>query len=762
MTDENMLFTDATAEVQATDEIEDPEEAAAVARLQAILKGREIRKALGVGDPELSKEEKAQRIAELRAREEARERAAAAFKKVASDKEALRKACPYVYYREETTRHTSTHWKVPKMKYLHFKLIEGIVPAMDLNGKSDPFVVVDTGMQRWKSNTIDETLLPIWDQDVVLGVIDPKSVRPDQELPEDLKRGYVDISCWDQDVAQDDTIATLKIPFKKIPGYFQDVEEADVPVKWYTLEQEESIVDDFMGSGVGKFLQSIVGTEEEEPKKKTAKDRWRMVQTSVKKKGRVHEFEGKHDKDARGQGSCRLKFAIWFDHNYLPNTPSLIGQIKLQLKSCFLEKRENKKNRRSMMVLQYNDYWVRTHTDENQYALYDNRFTFGVLDPSHVITVAVFDDRSDLLIPSGPKYLGKFRIRPCTLALNKPVHTTQPIMRIYGDKVKQVGKVELTVTFEGKTLPVVAAMFRPPLKDHAYWHPIGEEGEKQIEECYKQRVAEFLVTQKGELRLEEDVLEPILDEKDKTFNMLTFKAHIQRIVEGLGPLGKAVSHFDDICEWKNFNYSLKVNIYVALAIWYAKFLPHLCLILLTRKFLQNWCVPGGPGRVVAPMDPSLYGGLVDEDNNKKQDKDKAPKKNSDGEEDEGNGSDKENEEAEKDEEDEEEEVVEKKGGIFDEYKQMMTLLTTIQDGIGSAAGVLERLSSLHTWEDPRISGLITVIFFIVLMFFNYLPLRIILVVVALFVMRHPKLRDPIPPPPVNLVERLPSRQEKML
>ena len=67
------------------------------------------------------------------------------------------------------------------------------------------------------------------------------------------------------------------------------------------------------------------------------------------------------------------------------------------------------------------DYWVRTQTDENQYALYDNRFTFGVQDPSHVVTVAVFDDRSDLLIPSGPKYLGKFRIRPCTLGIPYPL-----------------------------------------------------------------------------------------------------------------------------------------------------------------------------------------------------------------------------------------------------------------------------------------------------------------------------------------------------
>ena len=37
---------------------------------------------------------------------------AKAFQALATDKEKLKKACPYVFYREETTRHTSTHWKV--------------------------------------------------------------------------------------------------------------------------------------------------------------------------------------------------------------------------------------------------------------------------------------------------------------------------------------------------------------------------------------------------------------------------------------------------------------------------------------------------------------------------------------------------------------------------------------------------------------------------------------------------------------------------
>ena len=69
----------------------------------------------------------------------------------------------------------------------------------------------------------------------------------------------------------------------------------------------------------------------------------------------------------------------------------------------------------------------------------------------------------------------------------------------------------------------------------------------------------------------------------------------------------------------------------------------------------------------------------DKDKDKNKVKEKKENKDSDGEEDEsdedGEGKEK-GEEEEKEEE--EEEVEEKKGGLFEEYKQMMGLLTTIQ------------------------------------------------------------------------------------
>lgn len=62
----------------------------------------------------------------------------------------------------------------------------------------------------------------------------------------------------------------------------------------------------------------------------------------------------------------------------------------------------------------YNRHWVRLPTVfGNVHSVFDQEFTFGVTEPSAVMTVAVFDDISDRLIGSEPRFLGLLRIRPC-------------------------------------------------------------------------------------------------------------------------------------------------------------------------------------------------------------------------------------------------------------------------------------------------------------------------------------------------------------
>uniref|UniRef100_A0A7S4CYR8 C2 domain-containing protein n=1 Tax=Eutreptiella gymnastica TaxID=73025 RepID=A0A7S4CYR8_9EUGL len=638
---------------------------------------------------------------------------------------------------------------------------------MDMDGTSDPYVVIDSGFQKWQSKPVMSTLLPIWDEEVVIGVINHATVDS-LALPEHLQQDYIEISVWDHDLASDDVIASHRIPFADIPGYDEDCIIDEPKATWYEMQQESSWVDDIMGSDLGQWVQSLLKptprTErrrssllklehearrksvsidaETAPKPAIKKDHWKTVADKVFK--RQHEFAGAHDESKRGQGSCKVKLAIWFDNKYLPKSPPLLGQLMLRLQNARVHPRDNDEGRNVMIVLQYGRHWVRVPSIKasgNGLAVFDQKFTIGVHDPGTVLTVGVFDDCSDNLLATKPQFLGLFRIRTCTLASNEWFEVDQPLYRLINGEIWEKGRVKCSIYFQcNKYLQTIAAMFACPLPDLAYYHPLTEEWKDAIDTAMQDFEIALMTAQPEELGFCQEMVLHVRGPVHVKFSMTMFKANIARLKDALGPIGDLAGHFDDICEWKNFRLSLGVNVLGVLLIWYYMYIPHLVMGYLLYSFVKGYW-NNEVSRHIDPMDVQLYGGV------KGQKESEAAEAE---------------EQTEKEEEEPEEE--ESKGAfeqMRQQYNEAMNLLTGIQNTLGAIADVLERLGAMPHWNDPRISLLCTVLFGVVLAVFNFLPLKTILSVVVLFVLRHPSLRDPIPPPPINMVERLPSRGDKM-
>jgi hypothetical protein len=114
------------------------------------------------------------------------------------------------------------------------------------------------------------------------------------------------------------------------------------------------------------------------------------------------------------------------------------------------------------------------------------------------------------------------------------------------------------------------------------------------------------------------------------------------------------------------------------------------------------------------------------------------------------------------EESQEKEEEEKTASAWEELQEIVNGVVVLQNILGTVASLVERIEAMPKWLDPRISGLLSIIFLALVPGLYYVPLKLVMSFVVLFVLRHPALRDPIPPPPVSMVLRLPSRAELML
>jgi hypothetical protein len=93
---------------------------------------------------------------------------------------------------------------------------------------------------------------------------------------------------------------------------------------------------------------------------------------------------------------------------------------------------------------------------------------------------------------------------------------------------------------------------------------------------------------------------------------------------------------------------------------------------------------------------------------------------------------------------------------------LMGPLVQVQNVLDGWAASIERLQALVTWQDPTASTVLLASMLGLALALALLGLRPLATLGLLWVFRPPALRDPCPPPPVNLLGRLPNRSDMTL
>lgn len=378
-------------------------------------------------------------------------------------------------------------------------------------------------------------------------------------------------------------------------------------------------------------------------------------------------------------------------------------------------------------VLKYGSKWARTRTIVDQFnPRWNEQYAWDVFDPCTVLTVGVFDNGRH--IGKQDTRIGKVRIRLSTLHANQSYMNSYPLTLIHPTGAKKMGEIELAIRFQCPSwINLIQSYFSPLLPKMHYIRPLGPAQQDLLRHTAMRIVSTRLA--RSEPPLGPEVVQHMLDTDAHSWSMRRSKANWYRVVSCLSFALGMVKWVNSVRTWRQPATTILVHMLLAVVV----FCPNLVIptvfmyifIILTWRFRLR---PKGPA---ISMDPRLS--CVDLVGNDELDEefDTYPSSRNPEE-------------------------------VKSRYDRLRSLAGRAQTLLGDIAAQGERVEALMGWRDPRATGIFVVFCLIASLVFYLVPLPVMLLILGMYYLRHPRFRGDMPTPPVNFFRRLPSLSDRIL
>ncbi|BBN13059.1 hypothetical protein MPTK1_6g00440 [Marchantia polymorpha subsp. ruderalis] len=388
-------------------------------------------------------------------------------------------------------------------------------------------------------------------------------------------------------------------------------------------------------------------------------------------------------------------------------------------------------------VAKYGQKWVRTRTiTESFNPKWNEQYTWEVYDPCTVLTVGVFDNRhvnnGVAQKAAGVKDtpIGKIRIRLSTLESDRVYTNAYPLLVVTASGIKKMGELECSVRFSCiSTVNCMQAYLQPPLPRMHYFHPLELGDVENLRIAAMNLVASRLARSEPPLR--QEVVQFMLDTESHRWSMRRSKANYFRIANVLHGVFAVAKWFEDICRWKNPVTTVLVHILYLILVWYPE-------LMLPTVFLYMFLIGAWNYRLRSRSPPFMDSKLSQGGEEPIRDLDEL---------------------------EEEFNVVtgnKTEQVLKQRYERLRGFAGRIQNFLGSAATQGERLQALLSWRDPRATSIFVTFCLVAAIVLYVTPFRVVAVLLGVYVLRHPKFRDPLPAVPLNFFRRLPSLSDRIL
>ncbi|KAG8363574.1 hypothetical protein BUALT_Bualt19G0036600 [Buddleja alternifolia] len=385
-------------------------------------------------------------------------------------------------------------------------------------------------------------------------------------------------------------------------------------------------------------------------------------------------------------------------------------------------------------VAKYGQKWVRTRTILDNFSpKWNEQYTWEVYDPCTVITLGVFDNchlgnqKVGGSSAARDSRIGKVRIRLSTLEAHRTYTHSYPLLVLHPSGLKKMGELQLAVRFTTLSLSHMIHIYGHPLlpKMH-YLQPFTVNQVENLRYQAMNIVSARLA--RAEPPLRKEVVEYMLDADSHMWSMRRSKANFFRIMSLLSGMMSVNRWFGDVCHWKNPITSVLVHILFLILIWY----PELILptLFLYAFFIGLWNYRFRP-RHPPHMDTKLSWAEAVHPDELDEEFDTFPTSRP-------------------------HDVVRMR------YDRLRSVAGRIQTVVGDVATQGERFQALLSWRDPRATSLFIVFCLCAAVVLYVTPIRVVILVGGLYVLRHPRFRSKLPSVPSNFFKRLTARTDSML
>ncbi|KAB5529919.1 hypothetical protein DKX38_020000 [Salix brachista] len=379
----------------------------------------------------------------------------------------------------------------------------------------------------------------------------------------------------------------------------------------------------------------------------------------------------------------------------------------------------------------YGNKWVRTRTILNTLnPRWNEQYTWDVYDPCTVITICVFDNchingsKND---DTRDQRIGKIRIRLSTLETNRIYTHYHPLLVLTRSGLKKHGELHLALRFTCTAwVNMVAQYGKPLLPRMHYYQPISVRHIDWLRHQAMQIVAARLSRSEPPLRRE--AVEYMLDVDYNMWSLRRSKANVHRIMSTLSGVTAVCKWFNDICCWRNPITTCLVHVLFFILVCYPELMLPTIFLYLSVIGLWNYRF--------RPRHPPHMDTRLSQADNVHPD--------------------------ELDEEFDSFPTSRPTDLVRMRYDRMRSVAGKVQTVAGDLASQGERAQALLSWRDPRATTIFILISLIWAVLIYVTPFQLIVVLVGLYVLRHPRFRYKIPSVPVNFFKRLPSRADMLL
>lgn len=388
-------------------------------------------------------------------------------------------------------------------------------------------------------------------------------------------------------------------------------------------------------------------------------------------------------------------------------------------------------------VAKYGPKWVRTRTIIDNFApRWNEQYTWDVYDPCTVLTVGVFDNCHVSVGPppadsppptKADTRIGKIRIRLSTLETDRIYTHSYPLIVLHPSGPKKMGEVELAIRFSSPSMfNLIHAYAQPLFPRMHHIQPFTLVLQESLRHTATQLITQRLTRSEPPLRSE--VVRYMLDTHSTRWSIRRSKANWYRIFSVLNGIIVVSKWLDGICHWHNTLTTILVHILFIILVCYPELiLPTLFLYMFLIGAWHFRFRPRSPPHMdvrISYADGARYDELDEEFDNIPTTR--PP------------------------------EVVRQR------YDRLRSLAYYIQMALGDIASQGERFQALLSWRDPRATTIFITFCLIAAIVLYVAPIRVVILFLGLYYLRHPRFRELKPPILFNFFRRLPSLSDRVL